>query len=110
MQRPGLGMCFRGGHRDLALTLGISCLGLRLGSGMGKVREERSLRDCGLLGIVNAKDLGPDPEGRVESAKDFKLGRTRFTTNAGNCGGHSVEEWLLAGVALDTGRAGHILA
>lgn len=97
VQRPGLGRCFRGGHRDLALTLDISCLGLLLGSGMGKVREEMSLRDCGLLGIVNAKDLGPDPEGRVESAKDFKQGRTRFTTNVGNCWGHCVEEWLLAG-------------
>lgn len=66
----GWGRRFRGGHRDLALTFHQGCLGLLLGCGVGKVRE-RSLRGCGLLGFVNAKDLEPDPEGRVESTKGF---------------------------------------
>ena len=62
VQRPGPGMCFSGGHRDLALTFHCGCLGLLFGCGVGKVREEMSLRGYGLLGFVNAKALGPDPE------------------------------------------------
>lgn len=92
-------------HRDLALTFHQGCLGLLLGCGVGKVRE-MSLRGCGLLGFVNQ-----DPEGRVESPKDFKLGRTGFTAHAGNFAVATVWRngcWPL--VELATGRAGQILA
>lgn len=46
--------------------------------------ETKRLWSAGLPGFVNAKDLAPDPEGRVESPKDFKQGRTGFTAHAGN--------------------------
>lgn len=61
-----------------------------------------SLRGCGLLGFVNSKGLGPDPDpgSRVEPSKDFKQGEDRIQCACWKLGCGSCVEDDLAGVTL----------
>lgn len=69
---------------------------------------------CGSAGLpdfVNGKDLAPDPEGRVESPKDFKQGRTGFSAHAGNFAVATVwRNGCWPGWCWQQSRAGQILA